>query len=244
MPGPGAPITLLSDFGTADPFVGVMKGVILGIHPLAVIVDLTHHIPPQDIETGAYHLSNAWGHFPLGTVHVAVVDPGVGSSRRALAVEAEGHLFVAPDNGLLTPILDTAGWRAVALTARHYMAPEPSATFHGRDIFAHAAAHLSRGIPMENLGEPVSDPVRLETETARLEGGTIRARVVHVDRFGSLVLNVRADDLARAGVALPMAAASKARPGAAPPALAASESETLESAPGSTMDAAAPPPSA
>src|SRR6058998_3365900 len=88
MPGPGTPITLLSDFGTADPFVGVLKGVILGIHPLAVIVDLTHHIPPQDILAAAYHLSNAWGHFPLGTVHVAVVDPGVGSSRRALAVEA------------------------------------------------------------------------------------------------------------------------------------------------------------
>ena len=184
-------ISLLTDFGHMDPFVGMMKGVMLGINPDISIVDVTHEIPPQDISAGAHHLANAWRHFPGGTVHVAVVDPGVGSRRRALAVSAEGHYFVAPDNGLLTRVLHGASaWSAHAITESHYMAPAPSETFHGRDVFAPAAAHLSRGTFLENFGPEVIDPVLAPEEFPRIDGPTIRARVVHVDRFGNLVLNV------------------------------------------------------
>jgi S-adenosylmethionine hydrolase len=186
-----AVISLLTDFGTVDPFVGVMKGVILGVNPDATIVDITHEIPPQDITGAAHHLAGSWPWFPPGTVHVAVVDPGVGSRRRAIAVSAEGHYFVAPDNGILTEVLHAASaWRAVAITERHYLAPRPSGTFHGRDVFAPAAAHLSKGTALDNLGPEIVDPVLAPGEIPRVEGGTIRARVVHVDRFGNLVLNV------------------------------------------------------
>ena len=215
-------ITLTTDFGLRDPFVGVMKGVILGINPEATIVDVTHEIPPQDIAGAAYHLANAWHHFPGGTVHLVVVDPGVGSKRRAIAVSAEGHYFVAPDNGLLTRVLHEAGaWRACAITESHYMAPQPSRTFHGRDLFAPAAAHLSRGIALENFGPEVMDPVLAPEELPRIEGRAIRARIIHVDRFGNLVLNVDGrilTDAAAAAGALPDAAAqgSAGAPEAAP----------------------------
>ena len=197
MPEPRALITLITDFGTTEPFVGVMKGVILGIHPRASIVDITHEVPAQDIGAASYHLSNAWTHFPRGTVHLAVVDPGVGSARRALAAAAEGHLFVAPDNGLLTPVFKFP-WRAFTITARQYTAPSPSPTFHGRDIFAPAAAHLARGASIENLGEQVDDPVRLPAEAPEVSASMIRARVLHIDRFGNVVLNVGEMDLGRA----------------------------------------------
>lgn len=198
MPGRSTAITLTTDFGLADPFVGVMKGVILGIAPEATLVDVTHDVPPQAVADAAYHLSNAWRHFPRGTVHLAVVDPGVGTSRRALALYAAGHLFVAPDNGLLTPFLDEADSRAFEITASHYLAASPAPTFHGRDIFAPAAAHLARGTPIENLGGRIADPLRLETETARIEGSSIQARVLHVDRFGNIVLNLDGAHLAQA----------------------------------------------
>jgi S-adenosylmethionine hydrolase len=176
-----------------------MKGVILGIQPEAGIVDVTHGVPPQDVACAAYHLSNAWHHFPAGTIHVAVVDPGVGSSRRALAIEAGGHTFLAPDNGLLTPALRGAGgWRAVAITVPRYLAPTPSHTFHGRDIFAPAAAHLARGTALGDLGDPVSDPIVLPDDPPFVEGRTVRARVIHVDRFGNAVLNVDRALLGRA----------------------------------------------
>jgi S-adenosylmethionine hydrolase len=193
-----APITLTTDFGAADPFVGIMKGVILGIHPGATIVDITHEIPPQDVTAGAYHLSNAWRHFPPATVHVAVVDPGVGSSRRAIAISAGGHMFVGPDNGVFTTVLPEAGWTAHEISSPRYLALAPCPTFHGRDIFAPAAAHLARGVEIGKLGRNVPDPVRLAMAPPRIEPGRIHASVIHVDRFGNVVLDVEGTHLAQA----------------------------------------------
>src|SRR5438876_2927084 len=150
-------LTLTTDFGTADHFIGVMKGIVLGINPWAAIVDITHAVPAQDIAAGAYHLSNAWRHFPRGSVHVAVVDPGVGSNRRAIAVASGGHFFVAPDNGLLTPVLDLAEEPIREIREPAYIRAAPSPTFHGRDVFAPAGAHLSRGLRLERVGPPVDD---------------------------------------------------------------------------------------
>src|SRR5262245_50280567 len=200
-----AVITLLTDFGVLEPYVGIMKGVILGVAPRAVLVDLTHEVPPQDVGAGAYHLANAWGWFPPGTIHLAVVDPGVGGSRRALAVAAGGHAFVAPDNGLLGPILARLPHRAFAIDASHARGSTTAPTFHGRDMFAPAAAHLARGADPSDLGPPVDDPVLAFTDgpartrsASRTRGrgaGVRRATVVHVDRFGNPILDVAAADL-------------------------------------------------
>jgi S-adenosylmethionine hydrolase len=194
-------VTLTTDFGTRDPFVGVMKGVILSIAPEACLVDLTHEIPPHDVLEGALALEAALGFFPAGTVHLAVVDPGVGSGRRGLAVAAGGQLFVAPDNGLLTPVFlgNNGGWRAVSLEAVEYRLPRVSRTFHGRDVFAPAAAHLAAGTPIGRLGPPVSDPLLLPWPVARPEGDVLAGEVVHADRFGNLVTSVRLPDLAALG---------------------------------------------
>ena len=155
-------ITLLTDFGTEDYFVGAMKGIILTRSPTAVIVDITHSIPPQDVRTGTFMLSAVYDSFPAGSIHLAVVDPGVGSNRRPILIEAAGHLFVGPDNGLFSMILD----RVPDGTVRHvtntaYFLPNPSSTFHGRDIFAPVAAALAQGVRPEELGPIIQDPVRL-----------------------------------------------------------------------------------
>jgi len=200
-------ITLITDFGLHDPFVGIMKGVILSICPSARLVDLTHDVAPQDILGGALALEAGWPYFPEGTVHLAVVDPGVGSARRALAIRARGHCLVGPDNGLLTPALMDAGWRAVALTAPEYRLAEVSRTFHGRDVFAPAAAYLAAGVPLERLGPAVTDPVRRPIPRSRLEDGTLIGEVLAVDRFGNLLTSIEAAQL----VGLP-----GGRPGAVP----------------------------
>jgi S-adenosylmethionine hydrolase len=196
-----AVVSLTTDFGAADHFVGVMKGVVLAINPLAALVDITHGVPPQDVAAGAYQLSNACRHFPAGTVHVAVVDPGVGTDRRAIVLAAGGMLFVAPDNGLLTPFLDEAGARLFEIREPGFLADAPSPTFHGRDVFAPAAAHLSLGVPPERLGPPAVDPVRLPHPAPSIDGTTIHAHVLHVDRFGNVVLDIEWVHLARAGAA-------------------------------------------
>jgi S-adenosyl-L-methionine hydrolase (adenosine-forming) len=200
-------ITLTTDFGLHDPFVGIMKGVILSICPSARLVDLTHEVAPQDILGGALALEAGWPYFPEGSVHLAVVDPGVGSARRALAVQARGHYLVGPDNGLLTPALMDAGWRAVALTAPEYRLAEVSRTFHGRDVFAPAAAYLAAGVPLERLGPAVADPVRRPIPRSRLEDGALVGEVLAVDRFGNLLTSIEAAQL----VGLP-----GGRPGAVP----------------------------
>lgn len=192
-------ITLTTDFGFRDPFVGALKGVILGIHRDVHLVDLTHDIAPQDVLEGALVLEAAVPFFPPGTVHLAVVDPGVGSSRRGLGVSAGGQLFVGPDNGLFSFLFAQGAWTARSLEALAYRLPEVSRTFHGRDVFAPAAAHLSRGVPLHRFGPEVPDPVRLPWPSACREGDALTGEVVHADRFGNLVTSIRAHELAALG---------------------------------------------
>jgi len=189
-------ITLTTDFGLRDPFVGIMKGVILSICPTARLVDLTHEVEPQDLRGASLALLAALPFFPDGTVHLAVVDPGVGSRRRPLAVRAGGHYFVGPDNGVLTPALRGPRWTAVALTAAEYRLPEVSRTFHGRDIFAPAAAYLAAGVPLERLGTVAADPVLEPIPGSRLEGEVLVGEVLAVDRFGNLLTSIEAGPLA------------------------------------------------
>jgi S-adenosylmethionine hydrolase len=190
-------ITLTSDFGLLDPYVGIMKGVILGIAPHARLVDLTHEIPPQQILEGIFALESAEAYFPLGTIHLAVVDPGVGSSRRALLVTTPRAAFVGPDNGLFSPFLDQAGAAAWVLDRPEHWLAEPSQTFHGRDIFAPVAGALAAGILPRELGSRVGDAVRVALpEPARGGNGEIAGCVMHVDRFGNLMTNVPGEWLA------------------------------------------------
>jgi len=177
-------ITLLTDFGTADYFVGAVKGAILSVNPRAVIVDLTHEIAPQDIEAGAFTLLAAYKTFPAGTIHVGVVDPGVGSERRPIIVSANEQFFVGPDNGLFTYIYDREpSHRIVYVTSERYFRPAVSTTFHGRDIFAPVAAALSNDVAMEDFGVEINDAVRLPSLETPL-------RIIHIDRFGNCVTNI------------------------------------------------------
>jgi S-adenosyl-L-methionine hydrolase (adenosine-forming) len=186
-------VTLTTDFGLRDPFVGIMKGVILGICRQVALVDLTHEIAPFDVLEGAAALESAWRFFPAGSIHVAVVDPGVGGRRRALALEAGGHYFVGPDNGLFTFALISEGWSAVEIEAPAYRRSEVSRTFHGRDIFAPAAAHLATGVPLGHLGPRITDPVRLPLPRSRRDGDEIVGEVLGIDRFGNLLTSITAD---------------------------------------------------
>jgi S-adenosylmethionine hydrolase len=180
-------ITLLTDFGTADGYVGEMKGVILSEAPGVTVVDITHDVPAHDVEMGRLTLARYWRRFPEGTVHVAVVDPGVGSSRAALAVASEGRFLVGPDNGLLSPALLARDARVVSLAVPAHA----SATFHGRDVFAPAAARLARGEDIEQLGRPASDPlVRRTPEPHRGANGDIVGEIIAVDRFGNAITNL------------------------------------------------------
>ncbi|HKQ51613.1 MAG TPA: SAM-dependent chlorinase/fluorinase [Pyrinomonadaceae bacterium] len=190
-------ISLLTDFGTADYFVGAMKGVILSINPAVTVVDLTHEIAPQDVRAGAFTLAQAAASFPAGTVHVAVVDPGVGSARRGILASAGGQFFVGPDNGLFSFIYEREpGARVFHLTNEKYFGPRVSATFHGRDVFAPVAAWLSTGVAPEEFGEGVADFVRLPgLKPKQASDGTIEAAVIHVDRFGNCVTNLTAEDM-------------------------------------------------
>lgn len=228
-------VTLTTDFGNLDPYVGIMKGVILGLNPRARLVDLTHGVTPQQVRQASFLLGTSFRYFPPGTIHLAVVDPGVGGSRRALALQAGGYYFVAPDNGILSHALAALGLRrarpvdspapvearhaspapgsgtqvdspaltrlkkgirAVSLTEPRFWLHPVSATFHGRDVFAPVAAHLSRGVPLEDLGEQVSSILLYPVSGARRHrDGTILGQVVHVDRFGNLVTDIREEDI-------------------------------------------------
>jgi len=177
-------ITLLTDFGVADYFVGAVKGAILSVNSSATIVDITHEIPPQDIEAGAFTLFAAYKTFPAGTIHVAVVDPGVGSERRPIIVSANEQFFVGPDNGLFTYICDREpSHRIVHVTSERFFRPSVSSTFHGRDVFAPVAAALSNGVALEDFGAEIDDAVRLPSLDAPL-------RIIHIDRFGNCVTNI------------------------------------------------------
>jgi len=201
------PIALLTDFGSRDGYPGVMKGVILGIAPGAALVDLTHEIAPQDVAGAAWVLHTAWRYFPLGTIFLCVVDPGVGSTRRPIALAASGRLFVGPDNGLFSYVLAAAPPdEAVALDDPRFHLPHPSATFHGRDIFGPCAAHLARGIPLGKLGSAIAMTSLVTFVLPRpvWQGDMLHGQVLHVDRFGNLITDV-AGALAAALLATPSA---------------------------------------
>jgi hypothetical protein len=182
-------ITLLTDFGLSDSYVAEVKGVLLSRAPGATLVDVTHQVTPGDVRAGQYLLARAWHRFPAGTVHFAVVDPGVGTARRALAVQAAGHAFVAPDNGLLSFL--PAGARFVSLP----IPPDAAPTFHGRDVFAPAAAALANGARLEDLGSPITDAYCSVLPAPRVEGVVVAGEVLYVDRFGTLVSNIPGGDV-------------------------------------------------
>jgi len=215
-------ITLTTDFGTSSSYAGAMKGVMLGICPEATIVDISHDIPPQDIAHGAFVIACATPYFPSGTVHVCVVDPGVGTARRALLVVTPSGMFLVPDNGLITLVLeglsgidsttevsipDEAGFldsftsplpadcSAYVLAGQEYWRQPISETFHGRDIFAPIAAHIARGARPESLGEAVDETVRLSVPRPQKLGATLEGRIIFIDHFGNLVSNIRSTDL-------------------------------------------------
>ena len=210
------PIVLATDFGLADAYVGMMRGTILDISPGATVIDLTHGIGAQDIRHGAVVLADSFRHFPDGSIFVAVVDPGVGTARDAILLETPHARFLAPDNGLLTlvcrqydagfgdaahagsgPVPD--GCRAWRLTNPAYWKHPVSATFHGRDVFAPVAAHLSRGVPPEELGEPVNGVAALGLPIPRVAGNAVSGEVVYVDAFGNLITDITAGILADLG---------------------------------------------
>jgi S-adenosylmethionine hydrolase len=186
-------IALLTDFGPQDGYVGVMKGVILGLAPDATLVDLTNAVPPHDVLTGAWILHTSWRYFPEGTIFLTVVDPGVGSKRRGVAFQVEERAFVGPDNGLFSYVLvDATPDRVVSLDNSAYQLPNPSATFHGRDIFAPAVGHLASGVALGQLGKPVepSSLVRLPLPRAEWRAGVLAAHALHIDGFGNVILDV------------------------------------------------------
>jgi hypothetical protein len=184
-------LTLLTDFGLTDYYVAAVKGTVLRLAPGTVLVDISHDVPSGDVETAAFLLAAAFPSFPAGTVHLAVVDPGVGSARRILAARTATGWLLAPDNGLLNPLLDQAEEIRSVEKAEVFL-PSPGQTFHGRDRFAPTAAWLLRGEPFADLGPVVRDPVRLPIEPPRREPGHVEGRVAHVDRYGNLVTDIPA----------------------------------------------------
>ena len=194
-------ITLLTDFGTADGYVAEMKGVLYSLAPEARVVDLSHEIAPQDVEAARLAVARYWRRFPPQTIHLVVVDPGVGSPRDALAVRSEDRVLIGPDNGVLSPALLVAGARAVSL-------PVPSAaspTFHGRDLFAPAAARIAMGTPVDALGPVAESPtIRRTPEARRLGSGAIQGEVISIDRYGNAITNI---------VAFPAAQGREGEPG-------------------------------
>lgn len=183
-------ITLTTDFGLKDPFVGIMKGVILSINPQVTLIDLTHDISPQNIKEAAFALQSAYRFFPKGTVHVVVVDPGVGSKRRPLLVRTRDYFFIAPDNGVLELIFRENEVRVYHLNNPKYFLEKVSTTFHGRDVFAPIAAHLTLGMPLEKLGVEIGDYKRFTWPLPQVEGDTLKGEVIYIDRFGNLITNI------------------------------------------------------
>ena len=189
-------VTLLTDFGLADTYVGQLKGAVLGVAPTVSLVDLTHQVPAQAVEVGAFLLWSAVAVFPAGSVHLAVVDPGVGSARRAVAARAgRGDLFVGPDNGLLVPALERLGGvaAAVELTEPRYWRPQPSTTFHGRDLFGPVAGHLASGVPLRELGQPVTLGRPFALPAPSVSAHAVTGTVLHVDAYGTLVTSIPAE---------------------------------------------------
>jgi S-adenosylmethionine hydrolase len=218
---PQAIITLTTDFGADDAYVAAMKGVILDINPAATIVDISHSIEPQAVSQAAFVLSTACPYFPPDTVHLVVVDPGVGGRRRAVILETPTAIFVAPDNGVLSYVVQDSLGRPISRAGRTRLPPELEAfqitnrafwrepvspTFHGRDIFAPVAAHISLGKPLTNLGKPIATLNALPLPRPERDGaGNLLGHVVHIDRFGNLITDVTAHDLPPAGLRIEVA---------------------------------------
>jgi len=190
-------ITLTTDFGSSDHFVGVMKGVILSINPQASIVDISHQIQPYDLLDGALTIAQAYPYFPPASIHVVVVDPGVGSERRPILVSSDKHYFVAPDNGVLSVVLDREPGATVRhITSEHYFLSPVSNTFHGRDVFAPVAGWLSRRVETEKFGDLITDYTRFAApQPKRVDEHSLKGVVVRVDRFGTLMTNLTPADL-------------------------------------------------
>jgi hypothetical protein len=194
-------ITLLTDYGIKDSYVAEVKGAILMISPDATIVDISHDVGNYDIESGAFQLARATPYFPEGTVHVGVVDPGVGSTRKPIIVETRGAWFVGPDNGLMAPAAERLGVEAIwEIINSDMLPPRVSDVFDGRDVFGPTGAHLSVGVPPDKLGTEIGDMIRLPAYTPRIDGDTVHAQVIHVDGFGNLVTNVTYETLEKLGV--------------------------------------------
>lgn len=190
-------IALLTDFGTKDYYVGAMKGVILSINEKAKVIDISHEIEPQNVESASFVLESCYKNFPKKTIFVAVVDPGVGSERKAILIETEDYYFIAPDNGLLSFVSENAeNFHVFELTNKEYFAVNVSNTFHGRDIFAPVAAHLSVGIKPASVGAEIKEIVKFKENSADPENAvSLEAKIVHIDRFGNLVTNLQKENL-------------------------------------------------
>ena len=197
MAGPPRIVTLLTDFGLQDYFVAAMKGVMLSLNPELSLIDISHMIPSHDVVAAAFTLGQAYSYFPPSTIHLAVVDPGVGTARKALAASADGHYFVAPDNGILTYVLEKAeDMRIHEIAESHYFRRPISSTFHGRDVFAPVAAWISRNISLQQLGPALEKPVRLSLpKLTRVRDTLFQATILAVDKFGNLITNLRPEDL-------------------------------------------------
>jgi S-adenosyl-L-methionine hydrolase (adenosine-forming) len=193
---PNGIITLITDFGMSDPYVAMMKGVILSINPAAIVVDVTHQIGSGFITQAARIISETFPFFPRSTVHVAVVDPGVGTARRLIALSAEGHFFVGPDNGIFWPVMERRGAeKIIHLTESRFFLPYTSHTFHGRDVFAPVAGHISLGVGLEEMGTTITDPTPLSLPLPYSKENILYGQVIHVDNFGNLVTNIGDDEL-------------------------------------------------
>ncbi|RLG72222.1 MAG: hypothetical protein DRO11_02710 [Methanobacteriota archaeon] len=196
-------VTLTTDLGVSDWYVGAMKGVITSICPETTIVDITHEIPRHSIETAAFVVSTCFQWFPPKTIHIVLVDPGVGTERKAILLEANKHIFLAPDNGVLTYILDKDVKKVYEITNTGLMLPNISKTFHGRDIFAPVAAHLARGVPTNQVGPELSKEslVQLNILTPRVDRNTLLGAIIHIDTFGNIITNMPGEWIKKVGEA-------------------------------------------
>lgn len=193
-------ITLTTDFGNKDGYVGTMKGVIWKICPKAQIADITHEIPPHSIFEGAFILWRSYSYFPVGSIHIAIVDPGVGSKRRPIAMKIGNHFFIGPDNGIFTPIINDAENLKIKIDIYHliearFFLGDISTTFHGRDLFAPAGAHLANGVSLSELGPKINNPIRIDFPVAKKTARGWKIHVLSIDRFGNLVTDFRGDQI-------------------------------------------------
>lgn len=183
-------LTLLTDFGDSDSYVASIKGVILRINPEVRLIDITHNVLPHHIRSAAWVLNCFWKFYPPGTVHLAVVDPGVGGRRRSIIVTKNGHTFVGPDNGIFSYLYDHS-FSVYEIVNSRYVLKEMSNTFHGRDIFAPVAAHISKGVDVEEIGKRITDPVRFPVAQPKVISGGILGKIIYIDHFGNLITNIR-----------------------------------------------------